>query len=220
MSVISSIAFCMWSSYSKQRLLLWTSVHRFIFRNGDMLCFLWGNKWILNAVADELHVPTRSRVFLGSETRVELVPKFHVALHALQTVTSIFGAEVVPSITLLNFSRCYTAHHSSFSIPERLTFYPTYLYQMASGHCLGTFMAENVSPFPPLNVASLTTTPLFSSHSFLRSFLEMDSLSCNVSVCLSCGPYGPLYGATVSSTSCTRIVTLLVWLYEYNDCPH
>jgi hypothetical protein len=116
-------------------------------------------------------------VFLGPRENAELVPKFHVALHAshaaLQILTSKFRPEVVPhinikpspnaalprliskfrilnecSMTTLNLCPCSTFHLSTFSTYERLTFSLAYLTRRTSGHCLGIFIAENLSVSP------------------------------------------------------------------------
>jgi hypothetical protein len=129
--------------------------------------------------------PTRSRfsvVFLGPRADAELVPKFHVALHAshaaLPMLTSKFRPKVAPHIifqispnaalpriiskfkiaherskTLLNFSPCYTSH-PTFSISKRLTFTKPTFTRRTSGHCLGTFVAANLNLCPSLPLKS------------------------------------------------------------------
>jgi hypothetical protein len=84
------------------------------------LCFLCGKNRICKHYADELRCsnqyafgrscdrPTLSRfsvVFLGPAANAELVPKFHVALHAshvaLPMLTSKFRPKVAPRINII-----------------------------------------------------------------------------------------------------------------------
>jgi hypothetical protein len=46
------------------------------------------------------------------------------------------------------------------TLPNALTSLQPTFTMRTSGHCLGTFITENLSLFPPLNVVSLSTLPL------------------------------------------------------------
>jgi hypothetical protein len=131
-----------------------------------------------NSLSSSVSKPTRSRFsvgFLGPRANAELVPKFHVALHASHAalpVLSKFRPKVAPHInilispnsalpriskfrivhesskTLLNFSPCSTSH-PTFSTSKRLTFAEPTFTRRTSGHCPGTFVAANINLLPP-----------------------------------------------------------------------
>jgi hypothetical protein len=162
-----------------------------------------GGLYERHAVQREIWIPTQH--FLGPRANVELVHKFHVALHAshaaLPMLTSKFRPKVAPHInikispnaalprlitkfrivyerskTLLNFSPCSTLH-LTFSTSKRLTFTLPTFTRRTSGHCLGTFVAANINLCsPPLKGCAYRYSPPPPTFSSLSPSVSKDNL--------------------------------------------
>jgi hypothetical protein len=91
--------------------------------------------------------PTRSRfsvVFLEPRANAELVPKFHVALHASHAALPIVPSKFRPNIAP-NFSSNLTTKQPSQRHKKKVHLTHT---RRTSGHCLGTFQTEIIFSCP------------------------------------------------------------------------
>jgi hypothetical protein len=107
---------------------------------------------------------TRSRfsvVFLGPRANAELVPKFHVALHAshlaLPMVKSKFRPIVALQMLVQNFTIMQPFQRNTTI--KSFTLCQIYLYQKDERALPGNLQTGDNVSCPPLNVVSLTTSP-------------------------------------------------------------
>jgi hypothetical protein len=112
-------------------------------------------------------------VFLGPRANAELVPKFHVALHASHAALPLLTSKFRPNIAL---PKCTPSSVIKiYNNNKKKSDYMLYLYQKDKRAQPGNLQNRRYSFLPLPHVVSLTTTPTSSLSLSLSLSLSVES---------------------------------------------